>query len=60
MGQLDLVLLDLRSSGLVLRDYIVDHLVFLKTLRTTGLPVRNTPLINIPKGFSSEMTLEVA
>ena len=38
----------------------VDHLVFLKTLRTTGLPVRNTPLINIPKGFSTEMTLEVA
>ena len=29
-------------------------------LRTTVLAVRITPLINIPKGFSSEMTLEVA
>ena len=38
----------------------IDDLVFFKTLRTTGLPVRNTPLINIPKGFSTEMTLEVA
>ena len=35
-------------------------LVFLKKLRTTGLAVRNTPLTNIPKGFSSEMTKEVA
>ena len=25
-----------------------------------GLPVRIAPLINIPKGFSSKMTLEVA
>ena len=39
---------------------IVDNLLFLKTYRTTGLPVRNNPLTNIPKGFSSEMTLEVA
>ena len=38
----------------------LDILVFLKTLRTTVLAVRNTPLTNIPKGFSSKMTLEVA
>ena len=38
----------------------VDILVFLTTLRTTVLAVRNTPLTNIPKGFSSKMTLEVA
>ena len=37
-----------------------DFLVFLRTYRTTGLPVKNTPLTNIPKGFSSKMTLEVA
>ena len=36
------------------------NLVYLKTYRTTGLPVRNNPLTNIQKGFSSEMTLEVA
>ena len=38
----------------------LDNLVFLKMLRTTVLAVRNTPLTNIPKGFSSKMTLEVA
>ena len=38
----------------------LDILVFLKMLRTTVLAVRNTPLTNIPKGFSSKMTLEVA
>ena len=31
-----------------------------KTYRTIGLRVRNNPLTNIPKGFGSEMTLEVA
>ena len=42
------------------KGWSVDNLLFLKTYRTTGLPVRNNPLTNIPKGFSSEMTLEVA
>ena len=31
---------------------IVDALLFLKMLRTTFLTVRNTPLTNIPKGFT--------
>ena len=38
----------------------LDILLFLKMLRTAVLAVRNTPLTNIPKGFSSEMSLEVA
>ena len=38
----------------------LDYLVFFKTYRTIGLRVRNNPLTNIPKGFGSEMTLEVA
>ena len=38
----------------------MDYLVFFKTYRTIGLRVRNNPLTNIPKGFGSEMTLEVA
>ena len=33
---------------------------FFKTQGTIGLPVWIGPLINIPKGFSSKMTLEVA
>ena len=41
-------------------DLMYSRLLFLKMLRTTVLVVRNTPLINTPKGFSSEMTLEVA
>ena len=39
---------------------LVDYLVFFKTYRTIGLRVRNNPLTNIPKGFGSEITLEVA
>ena len=39
---------------------ILDIWLFSKTYRTTGLPVWNTPLTNIPKGFSSKMSLEVA
>ena len=39
---------------------LLDILLFLKMLRTTVLAVRNTLLTNIPKGFSSEMSLEVA
>ena len=40
-------------------QYPLDIMVFLKTQRTAALAVRNTPLTNIPKGFSSKMTLEV-
>ena len=47
-------------ESLQMEGNVLDILVFLKMLRTTGLAVRNTPLTNIPKGFSSEMTLEVA
>ena len=39
---------------------ILDILLFLKMLRTAVLAIRNTPLTNIPKGFNSEMSLEVA
>ena len=42
------------------RRRVIDYLVFFKTYRTIGLRVRNNPLTNIPKGFGSEMTLEVA
>ena len=35
-------------------------LEFYKTQGTIGFPVRIALLINIPKGFSSKMTLEVA
>ena len=38
----------------------VDLLEFYKTQGTIGFPVRIALLINIPKGFSSKMTLEVA
>ena len=47
-------------TALVQGNCLLDNLVLLKMLRTTGLAVRNTSLNNIPKGFSSEMTLEVA
>ena len=40
--------------------YTVDFLEFYKTQGTIGFPVRIALLINIPKGFSSKMTLEVA
>ena len=43
-----------------IKGYALDILLFLKMLRTAVLAVRNTPLTNIPKGFSSEMSLEVA
>ena len=39
--------------------HVLDLLEFYKTQGTIGFPVRITPLINIPKGFSSTMTLEV-
>ena len=38
----------------------IDFLEFYKTQGTIGFPVRIALLINIPKGFSSKMTLEVA
>ena len=38
----------------------LDLLEFYKTQGTIGFPVRIALLINIPKGFSSKMTLEVA
>ena len=38
----------------------LDFLEFYKTQGTIGFPVRIALLINIPKGFSSKMTLEVA
>ena len=41
------------------RHYI-DFPEFFKMHGTIGLLVRIAPLINIPKGFSSKMTLEVA
>ena len=41
-------------------SWTLDILLFLKTYRTTSLPVRNTLLTNIPKGLSSKMPLEVA
>ena len=52
-----LALLGQHSFGVF---YTVDFLEFFKTQGTIGLPVRIVPLINIPKGFSSKMTLEVA
>ena len=65
LSHAEATLLDLNRKLKMLLAYTelqctLDHLVFLKTLRTTGLAVRNTPLTNIPKGFSSEITLEVA
>ena len=41
-------------------SYYLDFLEFYKTQGTIGFPVRIALLINIPKGFSSKMTLEVA
>ena len=38
----------------------IDFLEFYKTQGTIGFPVRIALLINIPKEFSSKMTLEVA
>ena len=35
----------------------LDILLFLKMLRTAVIAVRSTPLTNIPKGFSSEISL---
>ena len=38
----------------------LDLLEFYKTQGTIGFPVRIALLINIPKGFTSKKTLEVA
>ena len=43
-----------------LNMYSLDFLEFYKTQGTIGFTVRIALLINIPKGFSSKMTLEVA
>ena len=40
--------------------YALGFLEIFKAQAPNGLPVRIAPLINIPKGFSSKMTLEVA
>ena len=40
--------------------FSLDFLEFYNTQGTIGFPVRIAPLINIPKGFSSKMTLKVA
>ena len=37
----------------------VRHFGIFKTLPTTGHAVRNTPLTDLTKGFSTEMSLEV-
>ena len=40
--------------------WLLGFLEFYKTQGTIGFPVRIALLNNIPKGFSSKMTLEVA
>ena len=49
----------LRNSD-ALQSCILGFPEIFNTQAPYGLPVRIAPLINIPKGFSSKMTLEVA